>query len=150
MYITYRNFNPSDSQILIELILNLYVEDPGARPMTAQNIQRTLDFLFEHPNRGTIMLIENEGEIIGYSTLINFWSNEYGGNIVIIDELFIKKEFRSQGIGAEFLRYLVNRKFADAVALQLEVTTNNLKARKLYESLGFKLHKNHFYNLVLQ
>ena len=149
MNITYRNFTLTDSNVLTDLILELYIEDPGTKDMTPEKIQNTLNILSEHTDRGTIMVIEKGENIIGYSILIKFWSNEFGGNIVIIDELFIKKEFRSQGIGAEFLRYLAKNKIFEAVALQLEVTENNLKARRLYKSLGFRLHKNHFYNLVL-
>lgn len=147
MDIKYRKFKTSDSEAVAELIQNLYREDPGGKPMLPQKIQKTFDSLTQHPDRGTIMVLENEGEVIGYAILINFWSNEFGGNIVDIDELYIKKEFRSQGIGTNFIKYLAENKFGNSVALQLEVTSGNVKARKLYESLGFKLHKNNTYDL---
>lgn len=142
MDIKYRQFKNSDSEVVAELIKNLYQEDPGGKPMLEQKIQKTFDSLTKHPDRGTIMLIEKEHEIIGYSILINFWSNEFGGNIIEIDELYIKKEFRSKGIGTNFIKYLKDNKFGNLVALQLEVTPTNTKARTLYENLGFKLHKN--------
>lgn len=63
------------------------------------------------------------------------------GNIIDIDELYIKKKFHSQGIGTNFIKYLAENKFGTSVAPQLKVTSENTKARKLYESLGFKLHK---------
>lgn len=149
MDIKYRKFKNSDSKIVAELIQNLYLEDPSEKPMLIQKIQNTFNSLTKHPDRGTIMVLENEGEIIGYAILINFWSNEFGGNIVNIDEIYIKKEFRSQGIGTNFIKYLAENKFGNSVSLQLEVTVRNTKARKLYESLGFKLHKNNIYDLEL-
>lgn len=133
MDIKYRKFKTSDSKVVAEFIQNLYREDSGGKPMLPQKIQNTFNSLTSHPDRGTIMIIEHAEEVIGYSILINFWSNEYGGNIVDIDELYIKKEFRSQGIGTNFIKHLVENKFGNLVALQLEVTPGNTRARKLNE-----------------
>ena len=149
MNVEYRQFEDSDGKAITKLIQHLYQEDPGGKPMLPQKIQNTFDSLPKHPDCGKIMVLEAENEIIGYAILINFWSNEFGGNIVIIDELFIKKEFRSQGIGTNFIKYLAENKYGNSVALQLEVTPGNTNARKLYESLGFKLHKNDMFDLDL-
>jgi len=149
MDIKYRQFNAADSEAVAELILNLYREDPSDRPMLRRKIQDTFDSLSRHPDRGCIMVIEAGNEIAGYSIIINFWSNEFGGNICFIDELYIKKQFRGRGIGTNFIKYLEANKFGDSVALRLEVTPNNEKARKLYEGLGFRKHKNDTLDLDL-
>lgn len=149
MNIKYRQFKISDSKIVAGFIQNLYKEDPSDKRMLPRKIKSTFKSLINHPDRGTIIVFEHGEEIVGYAILINFWSNEFGGNIVDIDELFIKKKFRSRGIGTDFIKHLAKNKFGDSVALRLEVTPANNKARKLYTSLGFKLHKNNFYNLDL-
>lgn len=149
MNIKYRQFRPSDGEVVAELIQDLYQQDPSDRPMLPQKITATFDSLTSHPDRGCILVIEHENEIAGYSIIINFWSNEFGGNVSFIDELYIKKEFRAKGIGTDFIKYLAENKFGNAVALRLEVTPQNKKARKLYESIGFKLHKNTTLNLDL-
>ena len=95
------------------------------------------------------MVFEQGSSTVGYSILINFWSNEFGGNILIIDELFVRKEFRSQGIASQFIQHLAETKFNDSVALQLEVTPDNHRALALYKNLGFKRHKNDYYDLLL-
>ena len=110
--------------------------------MSVQKIQSTFDSLTKYPDRGSIVVFEYEKEVVGYALLINFWSNEFGGNILNIDELYIKKEWRSQGVGTGFIKYLMSSKPAGAIALQLEVTPGNHKARKLYTKLGFKPRKN--------
>jgi len=149
MNVKYRQFKTSDSEAVAEMIMNLYREDPSDRPMQAQKITDTFDSLTGHPDRGCILVLEHENEIAGYSIIINFWSNEFGGNVSFIDELYIKKEFRGKGIGTNFIKYLAENKFGNAVALRLEVTPDNKKARKLYESIGFKPHKNHTLDLGL-
>lgn len=150
MKVKYRQFKTSDGKVIVEFIKNLYQEDPNGKPMLPQKVKNTFNSLTAHPDRGTIIVLEHEKEIIGYAILINFWSNEFGGNIVDIDELYIKKEFRSQGIGTNFIKYLVETKFNNSVALRLEVTPENTRARKLYESIGFKLHKNDTLTLELE
>ena len=148
MKIKYRKFKKTDDKVVAKLIQNLYQEDPDGKAISPAKIKNTFGSLTKHPDRGTVLVFEHKKEIIGYAILINFWSNEFGGNIVDIDELYIKKEFRSQGIGTNFVRYLVKGKVGRPVALRLEVTPSNTRARKLYKSLGFELHKNN--TLILE
>lgn len=149
MEISFRKFTSSDKGVLAEMILGLYTEDPSDKIVDIQKIERTFESLLKEPTRGTIVLFEKGDQIAGYSILINFWSNEFGGNILIIDELFVQKEFRSQGIASRFIQYLVDTRFNDSVALQLEVTPDNHRALALYKSLGFKKHKNDYYDLLI-
>jgi ribosomal protein S18 acetylase RimI-like enzyme len=148
--ITYRLFQPKDKKILTELIKNLYKEDPNEKPASLRNIKKTFDTLAKHPDKGAILVIINNKKVIGYAIIINFWSNEFGGNIAHIDEFYIQKDFRSQGIGTNFIKNLIKKKFNKSVALQLEVTPGNKKARSLYEKLGFKKEKNAFLRLEIK
>lgn len=149
MRVNYRQFKPADHETVAEFVKQLYAIDPHGKPMTEEKIKRTFEVLSKDPTRGTIIVIEHGDEIIGYAILINFWSNEFGGNIVNVDELYIKEEFRSQGIGTEFIKHVADTKFSNAVALQLEVTPDNDRAYKLYEKLGFKKHENDMLDLEL-
>ncbi len=150
MNVTYRPFTHADTQIVTELITSLYREDPGSRPMTSQKITRTLDALTDHPDRGSIVVLENGGKIIGYSLLINYWSNELGGNLLVMDELYIIDKYRGQGVGTAFIEHVISSNRGKAVALQLEVTANNVRARKLYVRLGFRPLPNDLLTLVLE
>ena len=68
--------------------------------MPDENFLRTVHELETHPEKGTILVIGRDGQIVGYAVLINFWSNECGGNVLIIDELYVAPPCRGQGIGA--------------------------------------------------
>jgi GNAT superfamily N-acetyltransferase len=149
MSIQYRTITPTDHATLVELMRQLYEEDPGERPVLEEHFWRTLRELELHPEKGTIFVIEKDHQLIGYGVLINFWSNECGGNVLTIDELYVAKHARGQGIGAEFVRHLIDSKLNDAVALRLEVTPANARARRLYERLGFSSHKNETMQLGL-
>lgn len=142
MSVVYRQFRETDTEVVTALIYQLHTEDPEGKPMSATKIAQTLEFLPSHPDQGKIMVLEKEGEVIGYALLINFWSNEYGGNILTVDELYIKPEYRGQKTGTNFITYLAETNHGNSVAMQLETTPENLKAKQLYKRLGFKLHPN--------
>jgi ribosomal protein S18 acetylase RimI-like enzyme len=149
MEVKFRKFVSSDTKIIADMIRDLYREDPGTKLMSNQKIKRTFESLTKHPEKGRIIVFEYKDKIIGYSILINFWSNEFGGNIIVLDEIYIKKIFRARGIDTNFIKYLSKNKSGNSVAIQLEVTPGNKRGRKLYESLGFKLYKNYMFDLEL-
>lgn len=137
MSIQYLPFEPRYQPQLTALIQQLYQEDPSGKPISLAKIEATIKTLQTKPDLGEILLIKQDQAIIGYTILINFWSNEYGGIILHIDEIYLQPRHRSQGIGSQLINYLRTSKYKQAVALQLEVTKENHKARKLYQQLGF-------------
>lgn len=147
--IEYRNYVESDYDALKTMILSLYTEDPSSQTISESNIKRTVNEYFMKPDKLTIVMIICDGEVAGYSIVIHFWSNEYGGNILHIDELFIKEQYRGKGIGKDFFIALkaLNE---DAVALLLEVTPNNTRALKFYQEIGFVKTKNSHYISVVK
>ena len=149
MSIQYRTLTRTDHATIAGLMRQLYEEDPPKRAVPDENFWRTLLELEAHPEKGTILAIEKDRQIVGYGVLINFWSNECGGNVLTIDELYVAKTVRRQGIGADFVRHLIRGALKDSVALRLEVTPANARARRLYERLGFLSHKNETMQLRL-
>jgi len=142
MPLKYRPLTPTDHDTVRELIYSLYREDPDGSPVNDEKIRATFVEFAAHPEKGTVLVIEQDDHIVGYAVLVYFWSNESGGNIVNIDELYVVKEHRGQGIGTAFIRHLVETKHNGAVALELQVTPGNTGARKLYERIGFQTVRN--------
>ncbi len=138
----FRKFNESDRRELEEMILALYSEDDYGEPMSAEKIDKTIAELQHNPAKGNIAVFENEHGIVGYAIIIFFWSNELGGNVAEIDELYVKSKWRDKGIGTKFLDYLANGKMFKIVGLQLEVTPTNERALDYYNRYGFKESKN--------
>ncbi len=81
--------------------------------------------------------IKKENQIAGFVILSFMWSTEVGGKTVFIEELFVKSEFRKQGVATRVLS-LVMQKLKDNVSrFRLEVCKTNLKALELYKQIGF-------------
>ena len=147
----WRQVREQDEPAVVEHMLALYAEDPAAAPVSAEQCARTLRRLRAEPLRGVALGLESpadldaNGRLAGYALLCSFWSNELGGEVCIIDELFVAPSARGRGAATELVRGLRERRlpwFEGAVAVELEVTPSNARARQLYERLGFRAYKN--------
>ena len=143
----------SDDDEIAAMCLALYTEDPSPLPISEQNIHQTLSTLRNEPTRGRAVVLELNGAIGGFAFLISFWSNEVGGEVIVIDELYVKPAFRNQGHARELFRTLTNHPNhlwpGKAVALELEVTPQNQRAAAFYENVGFSPVKNRRMRLSL-
>ena len=140
--IKYRKFKATDKKIVSELIKELYKEVSEKNKISNENINKTFVEFLRYSKSGRILVLENKKQIIGYCLLVNYWSNEFGGNVLNVDEIYIKPQFRGKNIGTNFIKNLIENKFMKAVAFQLEVKPLNNKAIKLYKKIGFKLSRN--------
>ncbi len=131
-----------DPAELEEMIEGLYAEDPEGEPISHTKIQSTIQELTRYPEKGRVVIFKAESDIVGYALIIFYWSNEYGGNILHIDELYVKKAWRNQGIATQFFAALPLAEMPSVKALQLEVTPSNLHAQTYYERLGFQASTN--------
>jgi GNAT superfamily N-acetyltransferase len=135
----WRLAQPSDSDALVEMCAQLYREDPGPAPVPAEQMHATLVALRREPWRGRAVVLEVRERLSGYALLIPFWSNELGGEVCEVDELFIVPERRNQGYGTSLFAAIARGDLwpTSAVAIALGVTPDNARARRLYERLGF-------------
>jgi GNAT superfamily N-acetyltransferase len=138
---SWRPATPNDDDAIVSMCLALNAEDPGPLPVPTDHMRRTLDVLRKKPDRGRALVLESEGAQIGYALLIAFWSNELGGEVCEIDELYVEPTHRGRGHATELIRDLARksvRSFEGIVALALETTPANVHARRLYARLGFQ------------
>jgi GNAT superfamily N-acetyltransferase len=142
MNLTFRPFQASDFSELESMSLDLYCEDPSGQVIDSTNLKNTSEHLLQYPEKGKIIFFLQENLVIGYGILIFFWSNEYGGNLLFIDELFVKKPWRSQGVATRFFEYLRHYPLTPLKGFCLEVTPFNVRALKFYQKLGFCTAKN--------
>ena len=132
---------PTDDESIIRMCLALYAEDPGLWPLPPDSMRRTLGALRDEPLRGRAVVLERDGRIGGYALIISYWSNELGGHLDVIDELYVDADLRGAGHATRLIEALAAGAAslgANAIALALEVTPDNVRARRLYERLGFQ------------
>jgi GNAT superfamily N-acetyltransferase len=145
MRTTWRACEPKDHDEVARLVLALYAEDPAPTPVTFEMAHATLRRFSAEPLRGRAVVLEGSAGMVGYAFLCSFWSNELGGEVCIVDELYVAPVGRGRGAATALIMGLTRRElpwFRDAVAVELEVTPGNTRARALYERLGFAPYKN--------
>jgi ribosomal protein S18 acetylase RimI-like enzyme len=76
-------------------------------------------------------------EAVGYALITSYWCNEEGGEIIVLDELYIAPCSRHKGYAKMLLDWMESR-FNDSAAITLEVLTTNVSACGLYEKAGYK------------
>ncbi|MFN8575232.1 MAG: GNAT family N-acetyltransferase [Candidatus Sericytochromatia bacterium] len=135
--LSYIKFAEKYKSELTKMIFTLYEENIECERINNKKIDDTIAFLNANPSSGTINMITINEVIIGYFLIVNYWSNEFGGQLAFIDELFIKEEYRSKNYGSEFIKLFIENNKTYYKAIFLEVFPSNKKAYNFYMRNGF-------------
>ncbi len=142
MQVTYKPLVESDLVQLLELMTE-FSRYEGV-PFDADQKAIAIRQLMERPKSGRIWLIcDQNGMAIGHTVLIFSYSLEDYGVIAWADEIYLRSDYRSYGIGTQTLEFLTQQaKESDAKLLQLEVRVDNPNAEACYRKFGFEF-SNH-------
>ena len=130
---------PGEEDALAALVAALYAEDDhGPVPMAPSRARAQVDAMLAAPDRVRPHLVRLDGEVAGYVILADFWSNEFGGPMLYVDEMYVRPGLRSRGIGSAVLARVLGEARARGLArVSLEVNEGNPRAEALYRRLGF-------------
>ena len=81
-------------------------------------------------------IFENEKEIAGYGMIAKSFSTEFGKPCICIEDLYLKEEYRGEGIGSSFFAYL-EKEYPGAI-MRLEVEEDNTRAVAVYKKNGYE------------
>jgi len=141
----WRRAQAGDDDAVVALAHALYSEDPSPEPVPDTHTRRTLLALRDEPSRGQVVVLAEGERLLGYALLVSYWSNELGGATCEIDELFVAPEARGRGHASALLDALARGSELwgrPTVALCLQVTADNARARALYERHDFAASDN--------
>ncbi len=127
---------PADLATLLPMLEAFYeeeklVHDAGATGSAVRE-------LLENPALGKIWLLRSGQTTAGYLIAIIGFGVEFGGRYVLLDELFIRPEFRGNGRWRQGFGEVEEWAAANGIAaMRLEVNHHNAKAKSLYLGYGF-------------
>lgn len=127
----------SELDEILALMAKFYVHFQYRYEATLQ--RRTLEGFLSNPGWGSIWLVKLDGTAVGYVALTYGFSFEFGGRDAFVDEFFIEEGNRNKGIGSWVLK-AVQQKMPELGlnALHLQTEADNERAKRLYQSLGFR------------
>src|SRR5215217_8711567 len=119
----WRPARADEDDAVVEMSLALYGDTASELGVDAPQVYATLETFRREPVRGRALVLESEGQLVGLCLLASFWSNELGGEVCIIDELYLRPDHRARGHGTSLLAALRTDRFLwprRPVAFELE------------------------------
>ncbi|MDD4839316.1 MAG: GNAT family N-acetyltransferase [Clostridia bacterium] len=132
-----REFEKSDREAFKELCKEFYRSNATLREYDESIANLSFDRVLDrHENLWGFFIIGEDG-IAGYSIITSYWCNEEGGNVIVLDELYISSNSRNKGYASMFMDWLEVFYKDKAVSITLEVLTSNVNACHLYCKEGY-------------
>lgn len=133
-----RKIKCSDRAAYLALAEEFYSSPAVIHPVPVEYLERTFDELMRSENYAECYIFECDGKAVGYALLAKTFSQEAGGMVCWLEELYVRSQYRCRGIGKEFFALLQNEICPDMSRFRLEVERDNIKAISLYERMGFE------------
>ena len=128
-----------DRETYITLAKEFYRSGVTLEVIDTKNIEITFDELMRSDTYAEGYIIEYDGNTAGFALLAKTFSQEAGGMVIWLEELYVKPELRGKGLGSEFFDYLEKNMDSSVKRIRLEVEEENTRVVKLYERMGFKM-----------
>ena len=134
-----REIPRNDRDSFLRLSDEFYKSEAVLHDIPAAYHEAAFDELMRSKKYASAYMIEWEGEIVGYLLTAKTYSREAGGLVLWLGEMYMRPAYRSKGLGKEafaFIEALAARE--NIRRLRLEVEEDNVRARSLYERLGYR------------
>ena len=139
-----REFNHKDKEEYFKMSKAFYETDATMEEEDPERSELTFKQVLRHsPYVRGLMLLDNEKDeqVVGYALLGFYWCNGNERITVLIDELYIKEEYRGQKFATDFFNWLEYVYDLEEYSFTLEVNPRNKRAKKFYEKIGYRQTK---------
>lgn len=103
--------------------------------------------VFDDPTKGKYWIAESDGHVVGCLLTIPEWSDWRNGTVLWIHSVYVLEKFRQIGVFKKLYLHLKDmvETSSDLRGLRLYVDKSNLKAQRVYESLGMSGEHYHLF-----
>ena len=124
-----------DKTEYIKMAEDFYSSPAVLSPVPKSHFEITFDELMKGSAFTEGFIFECDKKIAGYGLIAKTFSQEAGGIVIWIEEIYVKEDYRNKGLGSEFIEYVKDN--IPAKRYRLETEPENLKAQQLYKRHGF-------------
>ena len=149
MHVNFNTAGAADEDILIAWMREFYtVEhltfDEGVARAALRQILR-------NGALGSVYLIRLGEDVAGYVVLTFGFSLEFHGRDALVDELYLREEFRGKGLGRAALEFVEEVCRREGIkALHLEVDRVNTRAQEVYRAAGYRDHDRYLLTMWME
>ena len=137
MELTFKKITENEIYVVLEMMAEFNAIDHY--PFDVEKSNRNLLHLVLNESLGKGWILEADRHVCGYVILTYGFSFEHNGKDGLIDELYLKSEFRRQGLGKKTMEFIEQEAFRLGVnVVHLEVEPHNKGGTELYSKNGYK------------
>lgn len=127
-----------DLPALTELVMDLLHASGDFIPDQAVQ-DRGLQLILEQPSRGRIFVVRNQSQIFGMVNLLFTISTARGGFVILMEDVVIHPDHRSQGYGTMLLDYVADfAKKKQFKRITLLTDKISAEAQEFFKKNGFE------------
>ncbi len=132
-----RKIEEKDKNVYLEMAHEFYHSPAVLHPVPDAYLERTFEECMRSADYIECYIFETDGEYAGYGLTAKTFSQEAGGYVYWLEELYVREKYRSKGLGREFFEMMEKKKEDGAARLRLEVEEDNVRAIALYKRMGY-------------
>lgn len=135
MEYTIREMNTDDKCEILSMMREFYASDlvftNGSEEIFETDFENCIN---DNPYiEGYVFCLD--GKTLGYAMIAKSFSTEFGKQCIWFEDLYIKPEYRGNGIAPRFLQYI--KELYPECVYRLEVEQENTHATHVYKKQGF-------------
>lgn len=134
----FRELKEDDKEAFISMVKEFYISDAVLHTIPESNIINTFQEALSKSPYMKAYIVEHKKDMAGYGLISLTYSNEVGGLVVWLEELYIKDGYRGLGLGGEFLDFIKSKYSKRAKRFRLEISEANIGISELYRGKGYK------------
>ena len=132
-----RELRAEDKEQYVKMAHDFYHSAAVDKPVPDSYFEKTFDECMRSGEYAKGYILEFEGKTAGYGLTARTFSQEAGGLVRWLEELYILDEYRSKGLGTEFFDYMEQTREEGETRFRLEVEEENVRAISLYKRKGY-------------
>lgn len=132
---------PSDVETIADFNIRLAWETEHLK-LAPETVRSGVEALLKDAAKGTYFVAEGEASgVVGQLMITYEWSDWRNGNIWWIQSVYVKSEFRGNGVFKMLFEHVeqLAKQAAQACSIRLYVEKDNKRAHRAYEKLGMEL-----------
>ena len=128
--------------MVAEFNLRLAEESEGIR-LVPECVAKGVAAILADATKGLYFVAEARGQVVGQVMITYEWSDWRNGNLWWLQSVYVRQDFRRQGVFRALFRHLQELALKDGGVrgLRLYMHAENQRARHSYEQMGMKQTK---------